>query len=57
MKEAWSFTTGVQAGHEAAPLVAGGRIFVVTPYPNYVFALDLEGKVQWKFDPKTRPSS
>jgi glucose dehydrogenase len=33
-KEAWNFTTGVQAGHEAAPLVAGGLIYVVTPYPN-----------------------
>ena len=37
LKELWNFTTGVQAGHEAAPLVADGRIYVVTPYPNYVF--------------------
>src|SRR4051812_40304320 len=57
LKEAWSFTTGVQAGHEAAPLAAGGVIYVVTPFPNYVYALDFSGKQQWKFDPKTNPSA
>jgi PQQ-dependent dehydrogenase (methanol/ethanol family) len=57
LKEAWSFTTGVQAGHEAAPLVAGGLVYVVTPYPNYVFALDMAGKVRWKFDPKASASA
>jgi len=57
LKEAWSFTTGVQAGHEAAPLVAGGLIYVVTPYPNYVFALDMAGRVRWKFDPKASASA
>jgi PQQ-dependent dehydrogenase (methanol/ethanol family) len=57
LKETWNFTTGVQAGHEAAPLVADGRIYVVTPYPNYVFALDFSGKLLWKFDPKTKASS
>jgi PQQ-dependent dehydrogenase (methanol/ethanol family) len=57
LKEVWSFTTGVQAGHEAAPLVAGGLIYIVTPYPNYVFALDMAGHVRWKFDPKTAASA
>src|SRR6476619_4791828 len=57
LKELWNFTTGVQAGHEAAPLYADGLIFVVTPYPNHVFALDTAGKVRWKYDPKTHPSS
>jgi len=57
LKEAWHFTTGVQAGHEAAPIVAGGRVYIVTPFPNHVFALDFSGRQQWKFDPKTNPSS
>jgi PQQ-dependent dehydrogenase (methanol/ethanol family) len=57
LKEVFSFTTGVDKGHEAAPIVAGGTIFVVTPYPNLVFALDIRGKVRWKFDPKTRASA
>ena len=57
LKEVWNFTTGVQAGHEAAPLYADGLIFVVTPFPNNVFALDTAGKVRWKYDPKANPSS
>jgi lanthanide-dependent methanol dehydrogenase len=57
LKEAFSFTTGVDKGHEAAPIVAGGLIYVVTPFPNLVFALDFKGSVKWRFDPKTQPSS
>src|SRR5690349_17519922 len=57
LKEVWNFTTGVQAGHEAAPLFADGLVFVVTPYPNHVFALDTAGKLRWKYDPKANPSS
>jgi glucose dehydrogenase len=56
-KLAFRFDTGIEKGHEAAPLVAEGLIFIVTPYPNHVFALDFKGRVRWKFDPKTRPSS
>ncbi|HYG56297.1 MAG TPA: methanol/ethanol family PQQ-dependent dehydrogenase [Burkholderiales bacterium] len=55
LKLAWSFTTGVERGHEAAPVVAGGRIFVVTPWPNHVIALDFSGKELWRFDPKPSP--
>src|SRR5689334_20991858 len=36
-----TFSTGVVRGHEAAPVVAGATMYVVTPYPNTVFALDL----------------
>src|SRR2546421_11011345 len=53
---AFSFSTGVEKGHEAAPIVVGGTMYVVTPYPNYVFAFDLTrpgANVKWKFDPKT----
>ncbi|HYC64757.1 MAG TPA: PQQ-binding-like beta-propeller repeat protein, partial [Reyranellaceae bacterium] len=54
---AWSFTTGVERGHEAAPIVAEGRLYIVTPWPNYVFAFDLAGKLLWKFDPKADPKA
>ena len=57
LTEVFSFTTGVDKGHEAAPIVAGGTIYVVTPYPNVVFALDFKGRVKWKFDPKTEASA
>src|ERR1043165_6307815 len=34
LKVAWTFSTGVNRGHEAAPLVVGDMMYVVTPYPN-----------------------
>jgi PQQ-dependent dehydrogenase (methanol/ethanol family) len=55
LRVAWSFTTGVQRGHEAAPLVVGDTMYVVTPYPNVLYALDLRaggGAVRWKYEPK-----
>ena len=36
-----TFSTGVVAGHEAAPLVADGTMYIVTPWPNVLYALDL----------------
>ena len=42
-------------GHEAAPIVADGTTFVVAPYPNPVFALDLTrpgAPLKWRHDPK-----
>src|SRR4051812_25068424 len=32
---AWSFTTGVERGHEAAPLIVGDTLYLVTPFPNF----------------------
>src|SRR3954464_13749072 len=56
LKVAWTFSTGVNAGHEAAPLVVGTTMFVVSPFPNYVYALDLTqpgAPMKWKYDPKS----
>jgi PQQ-dependent dehydrogenase (methanol/ethanol family) len=54
LKVAWTFSTGVNRGQEAAPLVVGKTMYVVTPYPNILYALDLEnqGAVKWKYEPK-----
>jgi lanthanide-dependent methanol dehydrogenase len=55
-----TFSTGVIRGHEATPIVADGAMFVVTPFPNIVYALDLTrpgAPVKWKFDPKPRSAS
>jgi PQQ-dependent dehydrogenase (methanol/ethanol family) len=60
LKLAFRFETGVQRGHEAAPLVIGDTMYVVTPYPNVVWALDLTKTgttVKWKFDPRADPSA
>src|SRR5438105_8115465 len=60
LKLAFSFSTGVEKGHEAAPIVVGGTMYVVTPYPNIVYAFDLTkpgANVKWKYDPHTQPSA
>jgi PQQ-dependent dehydrogenase (methanol/ethanol family) len=55
LRVAWSFSTGVPRGQEAAPLVVDDTMYVVTPYPNVLYALDLRaggGSVRWKYEPK-----
>jgi PQQ-dependent dehydrogenase (methanol/ethanol family) len=55
LKLAFRFSTGVTRGHEAAPLVIGSTMVIVTPYPNIVYALDLSkpgASVKWKFEPR-----
>ena len=44
-------------GHEGGPLVIGDVMYIVTPFPNTVYALDLnnQGKVIWKYEPKQDP--
>ena len=57
LKVAWTFSTGVLRGHEGGPLVIGGMLFVHSPFPNKVFAIDLETqKIVWKYEPKQDPS-
>ena len=41
LRVAFTFSTGINKGHEAAPLVVDGTMYIVTPYPNYLHALDL----------------
>jgi PQQ-dependent dehydrogenase (methanol/ethanol family) len=58
LKAAWSFSTGVLRGHEGSPLVIGNMMYVHTPFPNIVYALDLDKDAQivWKYVPKQDPS-
>jgi PQQ-dependent dehydrogenase (methanol/ethanol family) len=54
LRLAWSFSTGVTRGHEAAPLVVGNTMYVVTPYPNLLHALDLTkpgAPPKWTYKP------
>jgi PQQ-dependent dehydrogenase (methanol/ethanol family) len=55
---AWTFSTGVLRGHEGAPLVVGDVMYLHTPFPNIVYALDLahEEKIIWKYEPKQDPN-
>jgi len=54
----WTFSTGVLRGHEGAPLVIGNVMYVHTPFPNIVYALDLNksGQIIWKYEPRQDPS-
>jgi lanthanide-dependent methanol dehydrogenase len=58
LKVAWTFSTGVLRGHEGSPLVIGDIMYLHTPFPNNVFALDLNepGRILWKYEPKQDPS-
>ena len=54
LRVAWSFADGVQYGHEGAPLVVGDTMYVVSPFPDTAYALDLSkpgAPVKWKFSP------
>jgi lanthanide-dependent methanol dehydrogenase len=59
LKVAWTFSTGVDRGHEAAPIIAGDTMYVITPYPNNLYALDLAngGATRWKYEAKTSPAA
>src|SRR5260221_13734927 len=37
----WTFSTGVLRGYEGAALVIGDVRYVPSPFPNYVYTLDL----------------
>ena len=58
LQVAWTFSTGVLRGHEGAPLVIGNMMYVHTPFPNNVFALDLDhdAKIVWRYEPKQDPN-
>ena len=52
LQPAWSFSTGVLRGHEGGPLVIGDVIYIHTPFPNTVYALDQESRsVIWEYTP------
>src|SRR6478735_8363418 len=57
MQVAWTFSTGVLRGHEGSPLVIDGKMYLHSPFPNKVWALDLDTqKILWKYEPKQDPA-
>jgi len=60
LQVAFTFSTGADRGQEAAPIVVDGSMYIVTAYPNYLFALDLTkpgAPMKWKYAPKPAPAS
>lgn len=51
--EEFSYPTGTKASHQGSPLVVGSTMYVVTPFPNKLIALDLAhpGAALWTFNP------
>ncbi|MDA9533947.1 MULTISPECIES: lanthanide-dependent methanol dehydrogenase XoxF5 [unclassified Bradyrhizobium] len=58
LQVAWTFSTGVLRGHEGGPLIIGNMMYVHTPFPNKVYAIDLsnENKIVWRYEPKQDPN-
>jgi PQQ-dependent dehydrogenase (methanol/ethanol family) len=51
----WTFSTGVLRGHEGQPLVVDKTMYLITPYPNVAYALDLTQPgfpLKWKYRPE-----
>lgn len=47
-------STGIPHGHEGQPLVVGSTLYMVTPYPNNLMAIDLTKPglpLKWMFQP------
>lgn len=60
LQVAFTFSTGVNKGQEAAPLVVGDTMYIVTPFPNILYALDLArpgAPMKWKFEPNPEPAA
>ena len=55
-----TFSTGTLRGHEAAPLVVNNTMYIVTPFPNYVYALDLTqpgAPTKWSYKPRVEQAA
>ncbi|HET7791555.1 MAG TPA: PQQ-dependent dehydrogenase, methanol/ethanol family [Gemmatimonadales bacterium] len=60
LRPVWSFSTGVLGGHEGQPLVVNNTMYVVTPFPNVLYAFDLTQDgypLRWKYRPDVNPSA
>jgi alcohol dehydrogenase (cytochrome c) len=54
LRSAYTFSMGVNRGQESSPLVIGNTLYVVSPYPNILYALDLSqpgAPLKWSYAP------
>jgi PQQ-dependent dehydrogenase (methanol/ethanol family) len=53
LQVAWTMSTGVLRGHEGAPLVIGDTMYIHSPFPNKVIAVNLKDQTFiWQYQPK-----
>jgi lanthanide-dependent methanol dehydrogenase len=58
LKVITTFSTGIPFGHEGQPLIVNNTMYVVTPYPNNLIAVDLTkpgGALKWVYEPHPDP--
>jgi lanthanide-dependent methanol dehydrogenase len=58
LKAITTLATGVAKGHEGGPLVVGDTMYVVTPFPNNLIAIDLRrpgGQLKFLYEPHPDP--
>ena len=54
LRLAFTFSTGTMRGHESSPLVVGSTMYVLSPFPHVLYALDLTrpgAPLKWKYEP------
>lgn len=55
-----TFSTGIPHGHEGQPLIVNNTMYVVTPFPNNLIAVDLTkpgGAIKWIYAPNPNPQA
>jgi lanthanide-dependent methanol dehydrogenase len=58
LEPVWRVPTGAQGGHEGGPLVVAGTLYIHTPYPNRVVAIDLaDRREKWRYEPRQDASA
>jgi lanthanide-dependent methanol dehydrogenase len=60
LKVITTMSTGVPHGHEGGPLVVGDTMYVVTPFPDNLIAIDLSkpgGATRWIYQPHPNPKA
>ena len=58
LKVANTLSDGIAHGHEGQPLVVGDTMYVVTPFPNNLIAIDLTSPaapLRWTYEPHPDP--
>ncbi len=61
LRLAWTFNTGTLHGHEGTPLVVNNTMYLVTPFPDFLYALDLTARpaptLKWTYKPDPSPQA
>ncbi|MBW3671689.1 MAG: methanol/ethanol family PQQ-dependent dehydrogenase, partial [Acidobacteria bacterium] len=60
LKVITTFSTGIARGHEGSPLVVNDTMYIVTPFPNNLIALDLTKPgypMKWSYAPHPNPQA